>query len=76
MNPKKNPARWLLVRVLLLSKRKELLRNKFVLYTCSLRSSLGCCSDNGNCGSHFIRTRVRLGELQRQGSNVLTFSNY
>ena len=33
-------ARWLLVRVLLLSKRKELLRNKFVLYTCSL--IMGC----------------------------------
>ena len=31
MNPK-NPARWLLVRVLLLTKRKELLRNKFMLY--------------------------------------------
>lgn len=38
MNPKKKPARWLPVRVLLLSKMKELLRNKFVFYSCSLRS--------------------------------------
>lgn len=32
MDPKKNPGRWLLVRILLLNKRKVLLRKRFILY--------------------------------------------